>query len=274
MLDRIIEKSPAKLNLFLKIISKRKDGFHNIRSGVTLLNIHDEIIAEKNSKFSIKYIGDFAPINNNYDNCIIEKLFKFIKIKKPKYRFIIKKNLPVMSGLGSASSNAAATLRILEKLDLIKIKDIYKFTKIGSDIPIFIYLNDCLVRGKGDKITNQIFPKYYFVLVKPVSNCSTELMYKKLNIKNLIKNNEYDSDTINEYDSGNDFEKIIIKENNEIKYILKFLQNLDKTIFSGITGSGSCCFAAFDSYEMANNSLNLFKQSYPNLWSLVAENNC
>ena len=41
MLDRIIEKSPAKLNLFLKIISKRKDGFHNIRSGVTLLNIHE-----------------------------------------------------------------------------------------------------------------------------------------------------------------------------------------------------------------------------------------
>ena len=273
MLDRIIEKSPAKLNLFLKIISKRKDGFHNIRSGVTLLNIHDEIIAEKNSRFSIKYIGDFAPINNNYDNCIIEKLFKFIKIKKPNYRFMIKKNVPVMSGLGSASSNAAATLRILEKLDLIKINDIFKFTKIGSDIPIFINLNDCLVRGIGDKITNQVFPKYYFLLVKPVSNCSTELMYKKFNTTNLIKNNEYDSDTINDYDSGNDFEKIIIKENNEIKYILKFLQNLDKIIFSGITGSGSCCFAAFDSYEIANNSLNLFKQSYPNLWSLVAENN-
>ena len=149
MLDRIIEKSPAKLNLFLKIISKRKDGFHNIRSGVTLLNIHDEIIAEKDSKFSIKYIGDFAPINNNYDNCIIEKIFKFIKIKKPNYRFIIKKNLPVMSGLGSASSNAAATLRILEKLDLIKIKDIFKFTKIGSDIPIFINLNDCFKIGKS-----------------------------------------------------------------------------------------------------------------------------
>ena len=53
MLDRIIEKSPAKLNLFLKIINKRKDGFHNIRSGGTLLNIPDEIIAEKNSIFSI-----------------------------------------------------------------------------------------------------------------------------------------------------------------------------------------------------------------------------
>ena len=106
-----------------------------------------------------------------------------------------------------------------------------------------------------------------------------------LNLRNRIGNYsrrivELDSDrkllsnAINDYDSGNDFEKIIIKENNEIKNILKFLQNLDKKIFSGITGSGSCCFAAFDSYEIANNSLNLFKQSYPNLWSLVAENNC
>ena len=53
MLDRIIEKSPAKLNLFLKIISKRKDGFHNIRSGVTLINLFDEVIAEKDVKVEI-----------------------------------------------------------------------------------------------------------------------------------------------------------------------------------------------------------------------------
>ena len=62
-----------------------------------------------------------------------------------------------------------------------------------------------MVRGIGDKIINQVFPKYYFLLVKPVSNCSTELMYKKLNTTNLIKKNEYDSNAINDYDSGNDF---------------------------------------------------------------------
>ena len=55
------ELSPAKLNLFLKIINKREDGYHNLRSGITLVNICDEITAEKNSEFKIKYIGPFAP---------------------------------------------------------------------------------------------------------------------------------------------------------------------------------------------------------------------
>ena len=273
MLDRIVEKSPAKINLFLKIINKRKDGYHNIRTGVTLLNLYDEITAEKNSEFKIKYIGEFAPLENNFDDCIINKLFKFIDIKKPNYKFTIKKNIPIMSGLGSASSNAAAILRILKKLNFFEFNDIFQFNKIGSDIPLFINQKDCLVRKKGDKIINQIFPKYYFLLVKPIFNCPTELMYSKLSIKNFSYKNEYDLDEINEHDSGNDFEKIIINESVEVEIISKFLKNLDNAIFTGITGSGSCCFAAFENFKIAESSQKLFRESFPNLWSFVAENN-
>ena len=57
-----------------------------------------------------------------------------------------------------------------------------------------------------------------------MSNCSTKLMYKKLNTMNIKNNNEFDLDEINDFDSGNDFEKIIINENDEIKKILEFLQ--------------------------------------------------
>ena len=102
------ELSPAKLNLFLKIVSKRDDGYHNIRSGVTLINLFDEVIAEKDDKFSVKYTGEFAPQNNKFKDCIVEKIFSKLDIKKPNYAFTIKKNIPIMSGLGSASSNAAS----------------------------------------------------------------------------------------------------------------------------------------------------------------------
>lgn len=101
------ELSPAKLNLFLKIVSKRDDGYHNIRSGVTLINLFDEVIAEKDDKFSVKYTGEFSPQNNKFKDCIVEKIFSKLDIKKPNYAFTIKKNIPIMSGLGSASSNAA-----------------------------------------------------------------------------------------------------------------------------------------------------------------------
>ncbi len=69
------ELSPEKLNLFLKIVSKRDDGYHNIRSGVTLISLFDEVIAEKDDKFSVKYTGEFAPQNNIFKDCIDEKIF-------------------------------------------------------------------------------------------------------------------------------------------------------------------------------------------------------
>ena len=102
------ELSPAKLNLFLKIINKREDGYHNLRSGVTLVNLCDEVTAEKNAEFKIKYIGKFAPQNNSFEDCIVEKIFSIFNLLKPNYSFTIKKNIPIQSGLGSASSNAAA----------------------------------------------------------------------------------------------------------------------------------------------------------------------
>ena len=117
-----IELSPAKLNLFLKIINKRNNGYHNLRSGVTLINIYDEVIAKKDSKFSVKYIGEFSPINNKFKDCIVDKIFLKLDLPKPNYCFTIKKNIPIMSGLGSASSNAAAVIRILEKLNYKDLK--------------------------------------------------------------------------------------------------------------------------------------------------------
>ena len=121
------ELSPAKLNLFLKIVSKRDDGYHNIRSGVTLINLFDEVIAEKDDKFSVKYTGEFAPQNNKFKDCIVEKIFSKLDIKKPNYAFTIKKNIPIMSGLGSASSNAAAVIKNIRKVKLYRFKEFLIF---------------------------------------------------------------------------------------------------------------------------------------------------
>ena len=61
MPDKIIEKSPAKINLFLKIINKRDDGYHNIRTGITFIDLYDEISVQPHNKFEVIYTGKFAP---------------------------------------------------------------------------------------------------------------------------------------------------------------------------------------------------------------------
>ena len=87
MLDKIVEKSPAKINLFLKVINKREDGFHNIRTGVTFINIFDEITVQPHNKFEVIYSGKFSPKNNIFEDCLIKKIFYFLKISPPKLLF-------------------------------------------------------------------------------------------------------------------------------------------------------------------------------------------
>ena len=111
MPDKIIEKSPAKINLFLKIINRRDDGFHNIRTGITFIDLFDEITVQPHSKFQVIYTGNFAPKNNLFEDCIIDKLFTYINEDKPKLLFTISKNFPYEAGLGSASSNVASVIK-------------------------------------------------------------------------------------------------------------------------------------------------------------------
>ena len=268
----IFELSPAKLNLFLKIITKRNDGYHNLRSGVTLINIFDEVFAKKASEFSVKYIGEFSPTTNQFKDCIVEKIFLKLDLPKPNYCFTIKKNIPIMSGLGSASSNAAAVLRILEKLNYKNLK-IKNFAQIGADVPFFISNHDSLIREIGDVIIKKSFPKYYFLIIKPKQNCSTKEIYNEINLDKLNFDLNFDTDEINEADSGNDFEIILEKKFKEINNLLKFMRSLPNCIFSKLTGTGSCIFSAFESKKHADESLIIFKEKFPLLWSKVAENN-
>ena len=266
------EKSPAKINLFLKIISKRDDGYHNLRSGVTLINLHDEVSAEKSSEFKVKYTGQFAPPDNTFNDCIVEKIFSTYNLQKPHYCFTIKKNIPVQSGLGSASSNAAAVLRILKKLDYKEIKTI-NFSEIGADVPLFVQNQDSLVRGIGDITIKQLFPKYYFLLIKPIQNCSTKEMYHEVNSNELKFDLNFDTDEISEFDLGNDFEVIAERKYPEISTFLKFMRGFSDVIFSRLTGSGSCIYSAFEKKDSAEKALELFKERFPDHWAVVVENN-
>ena len=273
MKDKFIELAPAKINLFLKIINKRTDSYHNIRSGITFINLFDQITVEKSSFFKINYIGKFAPKNNLYIDCILHQLFETFQISKPRLNFIVEKNIPVQSGLGSASSNAAAMFRILEKMNIYKIEDIRDTRILGSDIPLFLNQNDCLIRGTGEKITNKVYPKYYFLLVKPNSHCSTKEIYNLIKKRDLDYNVENDYEEINEFDIGNDFEKIIIRINEEVTQILNFFKDLEYVIFSRMTGTGSCCYAAFNKKNEAENAQKIFVKKFPLLWTLITENN-
>jgi len=278
MLEKIKIKAPAKLNLFLRVLRKRKDNYHDIRSGVTLINLFDEIEIMKHHSTTVSYIGEFSPKEGFYKDCIIKKTLKYLNVENNfKIKVIIKKNIPVQGGLGSASTNAAALIIALDKLNLVKIRSDYKYySLLGADIPIFLFKQNCIVTGLGEKIYKQQYPKYFFLLIKPKIDFSTRKMYELLSKKNYfslesVENNKINM--INEDDNGNDFEKIAIEESLKIKEILEHISNLDNCIFSRMTGTGSCCYAAFENLEFAKEAKIQFNKFFPDLWAVIVENN-
>ena len=112
--------APAKLNIFLRVLSKRKDGFHNIRTGITFINLFDVVEIKESDKLQISYKGKFKPFRETYDDCIIYKTLEFLKLNNNlNVEINVEKNIPVQGGLGSASTNAAALIQGLEKMHVI-----------------------------------------------------------------------------------------------------------------------------------------------------------
>ena len=97
-------------------------------------------------------------------------------------------------------------------------------------------------------------------------------MFNEIKLEKIKFNPEFDVSQITENDYGNDFEYYAKKKYHEIELLLNFIEDLPNVIFSRLTGSGSCIFAAFESKENAENSLIIFKKKFPNLWYKIEEN--
>ena len=267
MLDSYSLKVPAKINLFLNVLNKREDGLHNIRSGVTFINLFDKITIVKSDNLEITYSGKFKPINNFYKDCIIKKTLNYLKLSnKINLSINVEKNIPTNSGLGSASTNAAGLIQGLRKMNIIKIEDNKHYSSIGADIPVCLLGKNAIITGIGEQVKETSFPKYFFLLVKPNINLSTKEMYDKISKKiNSNTNNHYD-------DNINDFEEIATYENQDIKKILMFLKNCEKAVFARMSGSGSCCYAVFNKIDYAKKANKHLQQSFSKFWTFLAKN--
>jgi len=171
----------AKLNLSLKIIGKRSDGYHDIDSIMQSISLHDEVdinIIESGIKIHCSIPG----IENNTAQKAAGLLLAEAKIKTG-VNIQIKKNIPISAGLGGGSADAAATLIGLNKLfDLNLHKDILLEigAKIGSDVPFCLVGGTAKCRGKGE-IVEKINPQTgsVFMLVIPKIEVSTKAVYDK-----------------------------------------------------------------------------------------------
>ena len=243
-------KSPAKLNLFLNILEKRSDGYHNIQSVFQLINLNDLLDFEERNDDKIVF-------SSNVDSlCKKNSIIDSINLLKNKYNFknkginiYLKKNIPIGSGLGGGSSNAAITLLAVSKiwkLDLT-IHELMKFgLKIGNDVPFFINGTNAWVEGRGEKIEKIKLPQKWFLLIFSKELVSTSDIYASVDPESFRPKatyNDFLSDKLE-----NVFESIVMKRYPTIAKARNWLSQFGKVKMSG---TGGTIFISFNDHESA-----------------------
>ena len=273
--------SYCKINISLRVIKKLKNGLHKINTFITFARIFDQIYLKeiKNTKDKISFYGKFKnkiSKSNNTISRILDLLRKNNFIKKIYFEIKVKKNIPIKSGLGGGSMNAASLLTFLvKKYNLrIKQKDLFKLAaKVGSDVIVGLKFQNTFFNSGSNTIKRYKNKLNLFVLlVKPDINCSTKLIYSK----NRQFSKQYKNKDISKFGNFfekdvNDLEKVAFKIYPKIKRLKDYLNIQKKCIFSRMTGSGSVCVAYFKDYKAARKAEINLKNKFPNYWCKLSK---
>lgn len=272
----LLLKSWAKINICLNVVNKRPDGYHELDMIILPLKLHDSILFSelKNATDHFVTIDDFSLglLKYNVATAAIEKMQKKYKFKN-KFRITIHKVIPMQSGLGGGSSNAATVINGVNsylKLNLPYEELVAISTGLGADIPFFITSKPARCRGIGEKIDFvNVKNDYYCLIVKPEQGCSTQGVYEvsdKMNLKTgdveLVKKAlEEGDDDLLAASIFNALEEPAISLVPEILVIKEKLKALGLKIVQ-MTGSGSSVFALSTDKKLIKNAAKALENQY------------
>jgi 4-diphosphocytidyl-2-C-methyl-D-erythritol kinase len=298
----IYKKSPAKINLFLKVLNTRDDGFHDLSSLMILINIFDEIFVEKSDKFFLEISGEFANLVNIKHNLFITILDYFQQHFAVSNNLKIKlvKNIPVGAGLGGGSSNACQFMIILNEIFNLNLSksQLQKISfNFGCDIAFFFENSPQIIAKKGDELIKypQEISQLLGILIYPQINLSTKEVFNKFDLEKKIFNQDQNSH--NSIFSNNSAIDLLENQisNLSINQILELPNDLENPAFkispiigeiknnlnlngakiSKMSGSGSSVFGIFDNQNSLQIAYENLKKIYPDFFvkriSLIAE---
>ena len=261
--DGLLVRAPAKINLSLLISGKRPDGFHELETIMAKINWFDELLIQKGQSPGIQLICNGPEWAPDGEENIVYQAVKLLNenFDLPDLKITLTKNIPAGTGLGSASSDAAATLIGLNRfcqLALSKQKLLDTAAQLGSDVAFFIDGPLAFCTGKGEKI-QKLTDTYNFLalLILPGINVSTKRVYE--NYKHDHTLYEKFSQRINQYIEKNSIDLItkicanMLEQpcfllNEELAKLKQDVENLGVAPLS-LSGSGSAMYCIIDNAD-------------------------
>jgi 4-diphosphocytidyl-2-C-methyl-D-erythritol kinase len=274
--------APAKINLFLHIIGQRSDGYHLLQTVFQLLDFYDKIQLKTTLNKTIKRVNDVSGVPAAQDLCIrAAQLLQQHSQCPHGVEIIVDKNIPLGSGLGGGSSDAATVLLALNRLwqlNLSRAELLKLGSKLGADVPFFIYGTNAWAEGVGEELSAiKLAPAYYVVLNPDVHVSTAQIFANKQLTKNSnpqtmsdfsgMHKSSTENSAVRNISAGfsNDLENIVCSEYPPVLAALTWLKQFGDARMSG---SGASVFLEVANEKIATEICN---QKPKNMRGFVAK---
>jgi 4-diphosphocytidyl-2-C-methyl-D-erythritol kinase len=277
--DGLVVSAPAKINLFLHVGDKRADGFHALESLVVFAGVGDTLSFAPADGLSLSITGPFAAgLDSGPDNLVMKaaRLLAERAAVTGGARIVLTKNLPVASGIGGGSADAAATLRGLVQLWKLKMPpdDLRRVGEaLGSDVPVCVDSMSAWMEGRGEKVTIlDGVPEMPMVMINPGVAVATGKIFAALKGRRGIglplPPTMRDAVALVAYlkSTANDLEAPACEMAPVIGTVLSALTSQQGALLARMSGSGATCFALFGDIGTARDAATSIRARHKDWW--------
>jgi 4-diphosphocytidyl-2-C-methyl-D-erythritol kinase len=289
----LIEDGRAKVNLTLRVVGRRVDGYHDLESVVAFADCADRLTLTSGPELSLKTTGPLAEACGETVDNLVLKAARLLAERVPDLKlgeFILDKVLPVAAGIGGGSADAAAALRLLARLngmalDDPRLNDVALLT--GADVPVCLTSRACDMAGVGETLVPLSLPKLPCVMINPRVPVATKDVFKALGLRNgelLVGASDVieapawpeAGASIAEWVEAlsavvNDLETPAMRIQPAIAEVLSALRSADGAMLARMSGSGATCFAIFANGAEAQRAAQKILHDHPAWWVHAGE---
>jgi 4-diphosphocytidyl-2-C-methyl-D-erythritol kinase len=271
--------APAKINLSLKILGRRNDGFHEIETVIAPISLSDEItIEQRDAKKGIEFHCDNPSVPKGDDNLVVRAAKLFFEKTKVKggVSFELKKKIPHAAGLGGGSSDAASTLLTLNELfgtNLPREAVAKMAEEIGSDVPFFIFQSTAICKGRGELVSpTRLREKLSVLLLKPDFCVPTPWAYSRWRDSREIPDVIYADQEFAGRMFVNDLERPVFEKFIFLAQMKMWLLKQPEAGAALMSGSGSTVFAVLRDHAHADGlAMRVKTELDPKLWTCACK---
>jgi len=264
--------APAKINLSLRVLRRRADGFHEIETFIAPISLYDELQIEKQGQ-GITFQCDDPSVPQNEENLAVRAAYAFFAATGTSGASIrLKKRIPHAAGLGGGSSDAASTLLALNRLfetNMPREALTELAESLGSDVPFFIFESAALCCGRGELVSPQrLAESFSLLLLKPQFGVPSALAYSRWQTSDHIPGIRYECQDRSGHTFINDLERPVFEKFVFLARLKMWLLDQTEVTAALMSGSGSTVFAVLKSASDAERLAERVRRELdPNLWT-------